>query len=357
MNIDKRAVVGPERLKVTGYGELTSRNIGCEPKHYKHYHLTYKYRLLTRRRDHERLNTLLESQRQLYNSALQERIGAYKIAKKSVSFYDQCKSLTECRQEFNEMKKVPVNLQRGTLKRLDNAYKGFFRRIKVKGEKAGFPRFKGWGRFNTLEWAEFGGMTFNGQRIKSKAFGSIKVYLHRPLPEVYSIKTVKLVRDLKGWHVCFALQVPDVPKIPVNSQIGVDVGLTSLITLSNGEKISNIRPSLKHERKLRLTNRALARCKKGSNRRKKVKRALQSVHAKIKNTRQTYLNQVSSKLVKDYDLIALEKLNIKKMVQSRLAKSINDVSWGQLANMITYKAEKAGKSVIFVDPKYTSQDW
>ena len=318
--------------------------------------VTYKYRLLTKKCDHQRLVVLLESQRQLYNAALAERRYAYKMVGRYVSYYDQCRELTECRSAFSDMRDVPAQLQRGTLYRLDKAFKGFFRRVKA-GQKPGFPRFKGRGRFHALEWAEFQGITFDGKKIKSKAFGSIRVHLHRPLPDEYEIKDVKIVKDVKGWYVCFRACVSAVEKRNVNSSIGVDVGLESLATLSTGEKIPSLRASRKAERKLRIVNRALSRAQRGSNRRKKTKIRLQRVHAKIKNTRQTYLHQVSAKLIKEHDLIAVEKLSINNMMKNRhLSKSVADASWSTLKQMLSYKAEKAGKIFIEVDPRYTSQD-
>ena len=319
--------------------------------------LTYKYRLLTKEKDHKKLNVLVESQRQLYNSALEERIECYKRTGKGLSKYDQFKHLTEARKEIKELSDVPANLQRGTLKRLDEAFKSFFRRCKKRNEKVGFPRFRGPGWFKTLEWNEFSGIAFDGKKIKSKAFGQIRVHLHRPLPDDHDIKSVKLVRDTKGWSVCFSVKVDSKEKIEkVENPIGIDLGLTNFLTLSNGEKIPSLRSARKSERKLRVVNRHLSRCKKGSNRRKKAVLKVAKVHEKVKNQRQTYVHQISARLVKEFDHIVVEDLNIKGMVKSRLAKSINDAGWGNLLNKLEYKAEKAGIWFEKVDPKYTSQD-
>ena len=322
-------------------------------RHNKMYR-TYKYRLLTKARDYKILESLLEPQRVLYNCALAERKYAYHMHRKSLSLYDQQKELTECRKLFGDMSNVPAVLQRGTLARLDRAYKSFFRRIK-NGEKPGFPRFKGKGQFKTLEWNEFAGIIFDGKHIKSKAFGSIRVHLHRPLEG--TIKTVRLVKDIKGWHVAFSVQLETPKKQSVSNPIGVDVGLEMFVTLSNGEKIPSLRIARKNERKLRIANRALSRCKKDSNRRKKVCNNLAKVYVKIKNTRKTYAHQISATLVKQYDLIVAENLQIKNMLKSSyLAKSINDASWAQLLQFIEYKAENAGTHFVRVDPRYTSQD-
>ena len=317
--------------------------------------LTYKYSLLAKQCDHVKLTELLESQRVLYNAALQERRDAWKMGKKSVSLYDQYASLTECRKEFNDMKNIPANLQRGTLKRVDRAFQGFFRRVK-RGQSPGYPRFKGNGWFDTLEWSEYSGIRFNGSRIKSKAFGSIRVNSHRQLPKDSKIKSVKITRDCKGWYVCFSVQIESPRKQLMLNLVGMDVGLESLATLSTGEKIPNIRLTKEFEKRLRIKQRKLSRCKKGSNGRKKSCKELQRVYNKLKNKRHTYLHQVYSRLVKEFDCIVVEDLNVQGMAKSRFSKSINDVAWSTLFSMIEYKAEKAGTHFIRVNPKYTSQD-
>src|SRR5229473_3065975 len=117
--------------------------------------LTYRYRLLPSKFQHIVLMNLCKSQRQLYNAALEERIDYYRKTGKKRTYFDQQKSLTICRQEIPEMAAVPANLQRWTLTRLDEAFKGFFLRIKIKKEKAGFPRFRGKGRWNSFGFKEF----------------------------------------------------------------------------------------------------------------------------------------------------------------------------------------------------------
>ena len=108
-------------------------------------------------------------------------------------------------------------------------------------------------------------------------------------------------------------------------------------------------------KELRIRQRAVSRCKKGSKSRKKKVKQVSLLHLKIRNTRNTYLHQVSARLVKDYDLIAVEKLNMKGLTQGILAKQIHDAGWGKLRQYIAYKAEGAGRTMVEVDPKYTSQ--
>src|SRR6185436_19477959 len=166
--------------------------------------LTYRYRLLPTKRQHRALETILESQRQLYNAALEERIEAYRKAGVTRTYFDQTKALTERRQSDPEASSVPAILQRATLKRLDEAYKAFFRRVK-KGGKPGFPRFRGKGWFDSFGFREFSGITLRQGRLRFKGMpGSLRVHPHRPMPPEGIVKGCTLRRDAKGWAVGFA---------------------------------------------------------------------------------------------------------------------------------------------------------
>ena len=318
-------------------------------------HLTDKYRLLTMARYQERLNTLVESQRQLYNAALQERIDCYKKTGVSLSCFDQYKGLTACRKAIPEMAALPLKLQRGTVKRLDAAFQAFFRRVKA-GQNPGFPRFRGKGWYDTLEWAEFQGITLKGNHLKSKAFGTLRVHFHRPLPDAAELKSCKIVRDVKGWSVCFVVQVDTPEKCTIQTSVGLDMGLTDLVTLSTGEKIPTLRAARRAARKLRIARRHLARCQRGSKGRQKARQRVARCHLKVKHQRRTYAHQMSKRLVDRFDLIAVEDLNVKGLARLRSGKSVLDASWSTLTDMLAYKAERAGTHLIRVDPNYTSQD-
>src|SRR5258706_929537 len=319
--------------------------------------LTYKYRLLPTKRQHVGLLSILESQRQLYNAALEERIGFYKKTGKTRTYIDQCKGLSEWRQSDLDASATSSNLQRWTLKRLDDAFNGFFRRVKNKNGKAGFPRFRGFGWWSSFGFKELGGLRFDGKRLRFKGLpGVLKVHLHRQLPKNSEIKTCVFTKNDKGWSICLQVEVRCRPSRVSDRSIGIDVGISHLATLSTGDHIPNARIAKRSEHRLRLKQRALARCKRNSKRRQKIRRQVTRHYSKIKNTRRTYLHQVSRQLVNNYDLIAVEKLNIKGLVQGRLAYSVYDASWGILNKMLCYKAERAGARYIEVDPKYTSQD-
>ena len=138
-------------------------------------------------------------------------------------------------------------------------------------------------------------------------------------------------------------------------QIGIDVGIESFATLSDGTRIDNFKYFESTQKKLRVTQRRVARRKKGSNRRRKAVNQLRKIHQKIKNQRADFQHKFSTWLVKEYDLIAIEKLNIGGMSKSILAKQIHDVAWGSFFQKLKYKAENAGKELIEVNPRGTSQ--
>jgi len=319
--------------------------------------LRYRYQLRATLKQRNELRVILEQQRWLYNEALGWRTFAYDVYGASVSFVDQCRWLTHLRSKDERLSCLPANIQRATLKRLDTAFSGFFGRVR-RGEKPGYPRFRGKDRFDSFGFNEFSGIRLTGKQLRFKGVsGGLKINLHRPLPAYEKILgcTFKQKANDK-WEVCFVLRVPSPEKKPVQNAVGIDVGLTALATLSTGEEVPNIRPTSQAERKLRVSQRALSRCHRGSNRRAKVKAGVARIHETIRNTRGTYLHQVSADLVRRFDLIAVEDLNIKGLVQSRLAKSITDAAWGRLRFMLTYKAECAGGQVIAVDARHTSQD-
>jgi putative transposase len=317
--------------------------------------LTYKYRLLPTRKQHEALIAVLDSQRVLYNAALDERIDCYRKTGHGLSYIDQSKALTQCRRDIPEMATLPVNIQRGTLKRLDGAYKAFFRRAKARNGKVGFPRFRGKGWFNSFDFNEFVGIRFDGKRLRWSGMPSgLRVHLHRRMPDG-KILASKFKRDHKGWSVCLAIRVEMPEKRIISSAVGIDVGIKTLAATSDGLLIPNPRAARRAERELRVRQRALARCKRGSNRRPKVRAQVARLHAKVANTRSTSLHQISAMLVNRYDAIVVEALNVKGLSRGILARDVHDASWSKLVDLISYKAARAGKYLIKVDPKYTSQ--
>lgn len=317
--------------------------------------LSYKYRLLPTRSQHRALERVMEDQRHLYNAALEERIDCYAKTGKGRTLFDQTRALTEWRNADHSAAETPSNVQRWTLHRLDKAYQGFFRRAERRSGKAGFPRFRGKGRWRSFGFAEFKGIRLDGKRLRFSTMpGGLRVHLHRPLPIGKPLSCI-FTRDAKGWSVSFQIRVACAKPRPIARGIGVDVGLSSLATLSDGSVVPNIRPAKRSEKELRRRQRALARCKRGSNRRKKLRERVARLHGRVAAARATHLHQVSADLVARFDRIAVEKLNVKGLAAGILAKSVHDASWGRLRQMLAYKAARAGCEFIEVDPRHTSQ--
>jgi putative transposase len=318
--------------------------------------LTYRYRLLPTKQQHRALEAILESQRQLYNAALEERIDAYRKAHVTRTYFDQTKALTEWRQDDPDASALPVALQRGTLKRLNEAYKAFFRRVK-RGGKPGFPRFRGQGWFDSFGFRSFCGISMQAGRLRFKGVpGALRVHLHRPMPAEAVIRNCIFKRDVKGWIVGFAAELPTPPLREGERAVGVDLGITTFAALSDGALIPSLKAARRAEHSLRVAQRALARKKRGSKGRGKARNDVRRCHAATVRHRANHLHQASARLVRDYDVIAIEALQVKGLARSSLAKDVHDASWAKFLSFLRYKAAKAGTRLIEVDPRNTTQD-
>jgi putative transposase len=318
--------------------------------------LTLRYRLLPTKQQHRALEAILESQRQLYNAALEERVDAYRKANVTRTYFDQTKALTEWRRDDPEASALPVTLQRATLKRLDEAYKGFFRRVKSDG-KPGFPRFRGKGWFDSFGFRAFRGISLQAGRLRFKGMpGALRVHLHRPMPAEALFRNCVFRRDVKGWIVGFAAELRTPPLREGGRAVGIDLGITTFATLSDGGVIPSLKAARRAEDRLRIAQRALARKKRGSKGRGKARIGVRRCHAATVRHRGNHLHQASARLVRDYDVIAIEALQVKELARSNLAKDVHDASWAKFISFLRYKAAKAGTRLIEVDPRNTSQD-
>src|SRR5258708_8630535 len=203
------------------------------------------------------------------------------------------------------------------LKRLDGAYKGFFRRVK-SGGKSGFPRFRGRGWFDSFGFREFRGISFEAARLRFKGMpGALRVHLHRPIPTEAVIKSCVFRRDVKGWMVGLAAELPTPSLREGNRVVGVDLGITTFAALSDGAVIPGLKAARLAERRLRIAQRALARKKRGSKSRGKARIEVRRCHAATARRRANHLHQASARLVRDYDVIAIEGLQVKGLARSR----------------------------------------
>ncbi len=246
--------------------------------------------------------------------------------------------------------------------RLLKAYKNFFRRLKEnkngKRQKVGFPRFKSRDRYKSITYPQDNGsFSIEKDRLRISRIGTMKIELHRKLDGTIKIMTVK--REAKEYYAIFTSIVET--KIQERSDtnpIGIDVGLTSFITTSEGKKFT--KPKFQQERKKKLARwqRIIARRKKGSKNREKAKLKLQKEWKHINNRSDDYLHKLSRKLVESKNTsFVVEKLDIRSMVKNHnLARSINNASWNKFKQLLSYKAESAGLKVVEVDARNTSKE-
>jgi putative transposase len=246
------------------------------------------------------------------------------------------------------------------LRRLDKAFVNFFKRIK-KGEKAGYPRFKGKNRYDSFTYPQSGfDLDYRKEKLHLSKIGSITIRLHRPIPIEGVIKTCTIKRDVGHWYACFTVAFRDpasnTQQRLIQKAIGIDVGLKSLLTLHTGDIIENPRWLRNSEKKLAKEQRRQTRKVRGSNNRHQQNKKVARVHRKIRNQRKDFHHKLSRKLVDSYDLIVYEKLTIINMMKNHhIAKSISDAGWGQLMCFTEYKAEEAGTLVEYVSAYNTTQ--
>jgi len=293
----------------------------------------------------------------LYNNGLAERRIAWQTHQQAISYGEQANQLKAAKKTNKFLKAVHSQVLQDTLRRLDKTFKHFFKRIK-KGEKAGYPRFKGKYRYDSFTYPQSGFSLDNGQKkLQLSKIGSISIRLHRSIPAEGVIKTCTIKRDVDHWYACFAVEHPDPgSQRELKKVIGVDVGLKSLLTLNNGESIENPRWFRNSDKKLAKEQRRKARKCKGSNNRYKQKKKVAQIHRKIRNQRKDFHHKTSRTLVDNYDLIVYENLMITNMVKNpHVAKSISDAGWGQLMCFTEYKAEEAGTLVEYVSAYNTTQ--
>jgi putative transposase len=314
----------------------------------------FRYRIFPTKAQRTRMERTLEQCRMLYNAGLEQRRTAYQHQRVSLSKARQQADLPAIKAAYPEFSDVYSQVLQEVLARLEKAFDAFFRRVKA-GERPGYPRFKGKGRYDSFTYPQLGFGLKDGRLHLSK-LGAIKIRLHREI--IGAIKTLTLRRTSTGkWFACFSVEVePGVVETPTGC-VGVDVGLRHFATLSTGKHIDNPRFFRSDERALAKAQRRLSATAKGTPERVKRRKVVARIHERIAQRRQEFAHQESRRLVKAFGLIVFEALLIRNMLkQHTLAKAIVDAAWSQLVQYTTYKAEGAGGRVVLVDPRHTSQD-
>ena len=360
----------------------------------------YKFRLYPNKETEKHLYFTLNRCRELYNACLSERKDSYQLNARtqlqvnpetgqviaatmianrrvaSVTYYGQKRDLVDIKEVREEYQQIASHVLQDVILRVERAFQNFF-------DGAGFPRFKGRDRYDSFTYPDGAGwkLTVEEQdkklkgRLRLTNIGTVKVKLHRPIEG--KIKTVTIYREVDVWYVVFSCEVEEPVKLPVSYEdVGIDLGVTHLATLSNGEMIEHPRHYRRAQKTLERRQQALSRKKKGSHRREKAKSLIGRAHKKIAKQRRDFLHKQSRKLVNRYQVIVFEDLQVANLVRAPkpkqdeatgqylpngaatkggLNQSILDAGWGMFVTMCAVKAEGAGRHLVKVDPHQTSQ--
>ena len=313
----------------------------------------YRYRLYPTKSQVSQMEQTLEMCRWVYNETLAMRKNAWEQEQKHISYYEAKRQIPLWKKERPELSTVYSQVLQDVSMRVDLAFKAFFRRAKA-GENPGYPRFKGKGRYDSFTYPQ-SGFKLDGDRLHLSKIGDVKIVLHRPVEG--TIKTLTIRRSSTGkWYACFSVEYDPSPAPQKETTVGIDVGLESFATLSNGEKIENPRFFRTDEKALAKAQRKLSKAEKGTPERKKARKIVAHIHERIANRRLDFAHQTSRKVVDRFGTIVFEDLKITNMQKNHhLAKSIADVAWNLFITITESKAEDAGSHVILVNPRNTSQ--
>jgi putative transposase len=307
----------------------------------------------------------------LYNAALEHRRGAWRYERaqrqaaedrgvarkhgKTPGYNDQTVELTAIRFADGALAAVPIEVTRSALRRLDGAFKAFFRRVK-SGETPGYPRFRSRDRYDSFGVGRVK-VSIPGRwgQVSVPKLGPVRFNAYRDLKG--AIRNVEIRRTAKGWQVCVScdLGAPPPKPVAVRSATGIDLGLTSFLATSDGTTVDAPKLLRRAEGRLADHQRALALKKKGSKSRRKQRQVVARAHEHVRNQRLDFHRKLAVLLFAKYDLVAYEDLNVRGMVRGRMAKSIHDAGWAQFIRCLQAKAEEAGRWAVPVDPRGTSQ--
>jgi putative transposase len=340
---------------------------------------SFKFRAYPTSPQEGRTARLLADHCDLYNAALEERREAWRMCRVSISYGMQSAQLREIRSTDPQGQgRHSFTAQQQTLRRLNTVFAAFYARAK-KG-KAGYPRFKPYGRFSQVGFVAGDGAkwtptpTGGWARAAFQSVGSIKIRQHRPVPG--TVKFLQLKREHRRWYVIVITDTGAEPLPATGRAAGVDVGVARFLTTSDGEVIANPRFLAASAEKMACLQRRKEHARRGSGNRKRLRRALAKEWRKVRNRRRDFHHKTARTLVDIYDVIVLEKLNTAGMTRrpapkpdpskagaflpnmaaakAGLSKAILDAGWAQFASILTAKAESAGRRVVFVNPALTS---
>jgi putative transposase len=339
----------------------------------------FKYRIYPTRKQAGTLQFTLDRNRELYNAALEERKEAYRMSGISISYNDQSAQLPEIKEDRPEYKEIYSQILQDTLKRVDKAFKAFFKRCK-EGKTPGFPRFQGYDRYDSFTYPQIEKLkgkptvTIENGKVILPKIGHVKVKEHRPLEG--KAKTCTIKREGDCWYIVFTCEVEARVKLPYTDlPIGIDMGLKYFMTDSHGDVVDNPRFFRKSRGRLKKKQQRLSKRRNKSGRRKRSAQLVGKGHKTVRNQRRDFHHKEARILVETFETIVFEDLSMYHMVRkpkpkqdadgkylpngaaakSGLNKSILDAGWGSFIELVKHKAECAGVTVYEVDPRKTSQ--
>ncbi|MBD2303472.1 RNA-guided endonuclease TnpB family protein [Nostoc sp. FACHB-190] len=342
--------------------------------------LTYCYRILPSAAQIALMSNTLELLRRHWNYALGQRLDALSRSRcqidrcsivsepigeipQRVNYYTQQADLKHTKILFPDYKNIWAESQQINLQRLNQACERWLI-PDTSGKRGGRPRFKKPGELRSFVYPRVNcpkaGANLKDGILKLSKIGEMPVRLHRPLPFGFVLKTCTIVCKADGWYCCLSMQDNSVPQLlpldEVKSAVGVDVGLKEFLTTSDGDTVPIPQIYRRTQHHLARQQRQLARQQKGSRRQAKKKNHIARIHQKIERTRKDFHYKTAHKLVKNFDFIAVEDLNIKGLARTKLSKSILDAAWGAFLNILEAVAVKRGVRVVKVNPHSTSQN-
>ncbi|KAB8161904.1 IS200/IS605 family element transposase accessory protein TnpB [Streptomyces sp. 3MP-14] len=313
----------------------------------------FRYRFYPTSEQAAELSRTFGCVRLVYNRALEERTRAWHGEQRRISYAESSAMLTEWKRTeelafLTEVSCVPLQQ---ALRHLQTGFTNFF------GKRAKYPRFKSKKRSRASAEYTRSAFTFrDGQLTLAKMVGPLDIRWSRPLPEGVSPSTVTVSRDSAGrWFVSMLCEDTITPAPVTTRAVGIDAGITSLVTLSTGEKITNPKHERRDRARLARAQRELSRKAKGSANREKARRRVAKIHARIADRRRDHLHKLSTRLVRENQTVVIEDLTVRNLLKNHsLARAISDAAWRELRSMLEYKCAWYGRELVVIDRYFPS---